>query len=70
MKIIEKTFDIISGEETIIERDETKEETKDRLEAEKIKAEAIAKAEQKSVEKTAILQKLGLTTEEVAVFLS
>jgi hypothetical protein len=70
MKIIEKTFDIVSGQETIVERDETKEETKDRLEAEKIKAQAIAKAEEKSIEKTAVLQKLGLTAEEVAVLLS
>jgi hypothetical protein len=70
MKIIEKTFDIVSGQETIVERDETKEETKDRLEAEKIKAQGIAKAEEKSIEKTAVLQKLGLTAEEVAVLLS
>ena len=31
MKIIEKTVDITTGEETIIERDETAAETKERL---------------------------------------
>ena len=69
MKITEKTYDITTGEETIIERDETAAETKARLNGEKeAKAydEAKAKAE---VDKAAILARLGLTEDELKTIL-
>ena len=69
MKRIEKIYDISTGEETIIERDETAAETKARLDAEKIAkayAEAAAEAEAK---KSAILTRLGLTEEELQTIL-
>jgi hypothetical protein len=69
MKITEKEFNTLTGEETIIEREETKEETKLRLDTEKaIKAyaEAQAKAE---TDKAAILARLGLTEDELKTIL-
>ena len=69
MKIIEKEFNVITGEETITERDETKEETAARLKAEKetkAYAEAKAKAEK---EKVSILARLGLTENELKTIL-
>ena len=69
MKIIEKEFNVTTGEETITERDETAAETKARLEYAKqlsaIKAEATAKAEARA----AILDRLGLTADEAAILL-
>ncbi len=59
MKITEKIVNALTGEETFLERDETKEETKLRLEAE---AKATAKA--------ALLSKLGITADEAALLLS
>ena len=69
MKITEKIYDITTGEETIIERDETKEETKARLDNQKAAqtyAEAQAKAE---ADKAAILARLGLTEDELKTIL-
>jgi hypothetical protein len=69
MKIIEKEFNVITGEETITERDETKEETKLRLDREKAaKAYAEAKAEG-DAQKAAILARLGLTEDELKTIL-
>jgi hypothetical protein len=69
MKIIEKEFNVQTGEETITERDETKEETKARLDADKAaKAYAEAKA-QAEAEKVAILARLGLTENELKTIL-
>jgi hypothetical protein len=69
MKIIEKEFNVQTGEETITERDETKEETKARLDADKAaKAYAEAKAEAEA-EKVAILARLGLTENELKTIL-
>lgn len=69
MKIIEKEFNVLTGEETITERDETKEETKARLDAEKAaKAYAEAKA-QAEADKAAILARLGLTEDELKTIL-
>lgn len=67
--ITEKIYNIETGEETIIEREETKDERKARLNAENIAkayAEAQAKAE---ADKTAILARLGLTEEELKTIL-
>ena len=69
MKIIEKEFNVLTGEETITERDETKEETKLRLDKEKAaKAYVEAKAEA-DAQKAAILARLGLTEDELKTIL-
>jgi hypothetical protein len=69
MKIIEKEFNAATGEETITERDETKEETKARLDFEKAaKAYAEAAAESEA-QKAAILKRLGLTEDELKTIL-
>lgn len=69
MKITEKIFDLTTGEETIIERDETAAEKKAResLQAE-LKA-AKAEAEIKSTARQAIADRLGLTADELQVLL-
>ena len=68
MKILEKIYDAITGEETIIERDETAAETKARLDSQKkveaYQAEAEAEAEAKA-QAQAKLAALGLTTEDL-----
>jgi hypothetical protein len=69
MKIIEKEFNVQTGEETITEREETADETKARLDAE-AKAKAYAEARVKAEsEKAAILARLGLTEEELKTIL-
>jgi hypothetical protein len=69
MKIIEKEFNAATGKETITERDETKEETKARLDAENAaKAYADAAAESEA-QKAAILKRLGLTEDELKTIL-
>ena len=70
MKITVKEFNVQTNEETIIERDETATETKERLDSEKARAAAIAQAEAKATEKATVLAKLGLTADEVAALLS
>jgi hypothetical protein len=67
MKIIEKEFNAITGEETITEREETNAETKARLERAKAIADAQAEAEAKAAARQAIFDRLGLTVEEAAV---
>jgi hypothetical protein len=67
MKIIEKEFNAITGEETITEREETNAETKARLERAKAIADAQAEAEAKAAARQAIFDRLGLTAEEAAV---
>jgi hypothetical protein len=69
MKIIEKEVNAITGEETITEREETKEETKARLDAEKA---AKAYADAKTIadaKKAEILARLGLTEDELKTIL-
>lgn len=70
MKITEKKFDAVTGEETIIERDETAGETKARLDYEKEIAAQTQFETIKAAEKAAVLAKLGLTADEVAALLS
>ena len=70
MKIKEKEFNVITGEETITERDETAAETKMRLDDAKATAAAKAEAEAKATARAAILNKLGLTAEEASILLS
>ena len=69
MKITEKEFNVITGETTVIERDETAEETKARLDhAAKIEAEQ-AEAEAKAAQRQALLNRLGITEEEARILL-
>jgi len=70
MKIIQKEINALTGEEIISEREETAEETKNRLDLEKDLKAAKALAEAKAAEKAAVFVKLGLTAEEVAALLS
>jgi hypothetical protein len=69
MKIIEKEFNAITGEETITEREETAAETKARLNRAKEIAEAQAQAEAEAQAKRAAaeakLAALGLTTDDL-----
>ena len=69
MKITEKNFDIITGEETITERDETAAEKKAREKIEADIAKAQTEAEAKAAARQAIAERLGLTADELAVLL-
>ena len=69
MKIIEKYVDVQTGEETITERDETAVETKARLDFAKGLATAKAEAEEKAIQKAALLARLGLTEDELKTIL-
>ena len=70
MKIIEKEFNALTGEETITEREETAQEKAKReaweLEVAQIQAEAEAKAQAKA----ALLERLGITQDEANLLLS
>ena len=70
MKLKEYTFDIITGEETVIERDETAQEIAEREAFEAEKAERLAKQAAKAHEKSALLAKLGITEDEAKLLLS
>ena len=70
MKISEKIVNALTGEETFLERDETKEETKLRLEAEAQVVSKKAEAESKATAKAALLKRMGLTADEAALLLS
>lgn len=69
MIIIEKLVDVKTGEEQIIEREESPNEKKEREALEianaKLKAEQAAKAEQRA----ALLERLGLSEEEAKLLL-
>lgn len=70
MKIIEKDFNVVTGEETITERDMTDFEITHRKAAQ-TKAQLEAKAEAtKAAEKAALLAKLGITEDEAKLLLS
>jgi len=70
MKIIEKIFDVTTGEETIIEREETQEETTARLDYEAKLVAAEEEANAKATAKADLLEKLGITEEEAKLLLS
>jgi diacylglycerol kinase family enzyme len=70
MKIIEKEFNVITGEETITEREETAAEKVEREIYEKKLQEFQAKTEAKAAARQAILDRLGLTEEEARLLLS
>jgi len=69
MKLIEKEFNIETGEETVIERDETEAEAQERLKETEIIAAIQAEAEAKVTARQAILDRLGLTAEEAQLLL-
>jgi hypothetical protein len=69
MKIVEKEFNAITGEETITERDETAAETKARLDRAKELAAAQAEAEAKAAARQVIFDRLGITADEAAILL-
>jgi hypothetical protein len=69
MKIIEKDFNLETGEETITERDETLEETKARENHEKAVKKELAELQAKEAARQAVLEKLGLTADEAAALL-
>ena len=69
MKIIEKDYNILTGKETITERDETPEETKARENHEKAVKKELAELQAKEAARQAVLEKLGLTADEAAALL-
>ena len=69
MKKIIKDFNIVTGEETITERDETAVEKKEREAAQKEIATAKAEAEAKEIAREALLEKLGITADEAKLLL-
>jgi hypothetical protein len=69
MKITEKEFNALTGQETITERDETAKEKAERLELETLQAAADAEAKARETARAAILDRLGLTAEEAAILL-
>jgi hypothetical protein len=69
MKIIEKEFNIQTGEETITERDETAAEKKIREKLEADYAKQQGEAEAKAAARQAIADRLGLTADELQVLL-
>lgn len=70
MKIIEKEFNVITGDETITEREETTAETKERLDRLKELETAQAAADAKAAAKQVVLDRLGITADEAALLLS
>ena len=70
MKIIEKEFNAITGEETITEREETAAEQSAREAREAERATQQAEAEAKATARQAILNRLGLTADEAKLLLS
>jgi hypothetical protein len=69
MKIVEKIFDVQTGEESIVERDETTAEKKIREKRESEIAARQAELEAKTAARQAIADRLGLTADELQVLL-
>ena len=69
MKITEKEFNVLTGEETITEREETASEIKAREAHEKETAKREAEAEVRAKAKAELLAKLGITAEEAQLLL-
>ena len=69
MLIIEKLVNVLTGEETIIEREQTDQERVE-LEAEKLREAKFAdKQAQKAQKRAPILERLGITEEEAKLLL-
>jgi len=69
MKITEKEYNVQTGETTIIERDATADEIADRAKMEKLVKAEQAEIKAKEKEKTAILDRLGLSADEAKLLL-
>jgi hypothetical protein len=69
MKIIEKDFNVETGKETIIERDETPAETQARLDKIKEVKALEAEIETKATARAVVLARLGLTEEEAQLII-
>ena len=69
MKITEKEYSAITGEETIIERNETAQEKAEREEWQAFVATRKAEAEAKAAARQGIADRLGLTADELQVLL-
>jgi chorismate mutase len=69
MKIIEKEFNALTGEETITERDETAQEVAERKSAEAKAITDQAEAEARATQKAALLERLGITEAEAKLLL-
>ena len=69
MKIIEKEFNVITGEETITERERTPDEIEARAKRDAELAQAKAEADAKATARQAILDRLGLSAEEAQLLL-
>jgi hypothetical protein len=69
MKITEKEFNALTGEEIITEREETATEKKAREKAQKDLLAEKAEAETKETQRQAILDRLGLTADEAKLLL-
>lgn len=69
MIMTEKIVDANTGEETFIEREETPIELEDRLAVQKRHAEFLLKEKETNVKRQLVLDKLGLTADEVAALL-
>jgi hypothetical protein len=65
MKIIEKNFNVETGEETITERDETAAEKKARETRQAEIDQALLEANAKQAQRVAIAEKLGLSVDEL-----
>jgi hypothetical protein len=70
MKIIEKEFNALTGEETINEREETAAEKSARETFETESAQRQAQAKAKATAKAALLAQLGITEEQAKLLLS
>jgi hypothetical protein len=70
MKIVERIFNAETGETIDTERNETAQEKAEREKTELQRAQFIAEAEVKAVQRKAVLDKLGITAEEAALLLS
>lgn len=69
MKITEKEFNVLTGEETFTEREETAQEKLEREAVQTRIATDLAEAEAKAAARQAIADRLGLTADELKVLL-
>jgi len=69
MKKTEKIYDITTGEETIVERDETAAETKERLDQAKAALDFAAAETQKAADRSALLTQLGITEQQAQLLI-
>jgi hypothetical protein len=69
MKYLEKIVDVITGEETIVEREESAADKKLREQRTKEFAARQAEADAKATQKAALLERLGITEAEARLLL-